>query len=116
LSVASPYPPKSSPPISGHPDHCSNFGKAISPRKTAGSSYIASEKLHTRYSSLSIRCRLLLLVNEGAICLLDALDFDKLDRVPGVLARDPITRMLKGRFIRKLQLQGSQQSGHRPLS
>ncbi len=30
-----------------------------------------------------------LLLNEGAICLFDALDFDRLDRVPDVLAREP---------------------------
>jgi ankyrin repeat protein len=30
-----------------------------------------------------------LFLNEGAICLFDALDFDRLDRVPDVLARDP---------------------------
>lgn len=30
-----------------------------------------------------------MLLNEGAICLFDALDYDRLDRVPDVLARDP---------------------------
>jgi ankyrin repeat protein len=30
-----------------------------------------------------------MLLNEGAICLFDALDFDRLDRVADVLARDP---------------------------
>jgi ankyrin repeat protein len=30
-----------------------------------------------------------MLLNEGAICLFDALDFDRLDRVPDILARDP---------------------------
>jgi hypothetical protein len=29
------------------------------------------------------------LLNEGAICLFDALDFDRLDRLADVLARDP---------------------------
>jgi ankyrin repeat protein len=29
------------------------------------------------------------LLNESAICLFDALDFDRLDRVPDILARDP---------------------------
>jgi len=30
-----------------------------------------------------------MLLNEGPICLFDALDYDRLDRVPDVLARDP---------------------------
>ena len=30
-----------------------------------------------------------LILNEGAICLFDALDYDRLDRVPDILARDP---------------------------
>lgn len=30
-----------------------------------------------------------LLLSEGAICLFDALDYDRLDRVPDILARDP---------------------------
>jgi ankyrin repeat protein len=30
-----------------------------------------------------------IMLNEGAICLFDALDFDRLDRVPDILARDP---------------------------
>lgn len=30
-----------------------------------------------------------MLLSEGAICLFDALDYDRLDRVPDVLARDP---------------------------
>ncbi|HEV8042256.1 MAG TPA: hypothetical protein VGP62_25490 [Bryobacteraceae bacterium] len=30
-----------------------------------------------------------LLLNEGAICIFDALDFDRLDRLPDILARDP---------------------------
>jgi len=30
-----------------------------------------------------------LMLNEGAICLFDALDYDRLDRVPDILARDP---------------------------
>ncbi len=30
-----------------------------------------------------------LILNEGAVCLFDALDYDRLDRVPDVLARDP---------------------------
>jgi ankyrin repeat protein len=30
------------------------------------------------------------LLSEGAICLFNALDFDRLDRVPDVLARDPV--------------------------
>jgi ankyrin repeat protein len=30
-----------------------------------------------------------LLLNEGAICIFDALDFDRLDRIPDILARDP---------------------------
>lgn len=30
-----------------------------------------------------------MLLNEGPVCLFDALEFDRLDRVPGILARDP---------------------------
>lgn len=30
-----------------------------------------------------------ILLDEGAICLFDALDYDRLDRVPDILARDP---------------------------
>jgi len=30
-----------------------------------------------------------ILLNEGAICLFDALDFERLDRIPDILARDP---------------------------
>ncbi|MBZ5627062.1 MAG: ankyrin repeat domain-containing protein, partial [Acidobacteriia bacterium] len=30
-----------------------------------------------------------MLLNSGPICLFDALDYDRLDRVPDVLARDP---------------------------
>ncbi|HTT61740.1 MAG TPA: ankyrin repeat domain-containing protein [Bryobacteraceae bacterium] len=33
-----------------------------------------------------------MLLDEGAICLFDALDFDRLDRVPDILARDPAAR------------------------
>jgi ankyrin repeat protein len=36
---------------------------------------------HTRMKNM--------LLSEGPICLFDALDYDRLDRIPGILARDP---------------------------
>jgi ankyrin repeat protein len=54
-----------------------------------------------------------LFLNEGAICLFDALDFDRLDRVPDVLARDP--ELLERPFAKCLSREPKPEDWQAPL-
>lgn len=54
------------------------------------------------------------LLSEGAICLFDALDYDRLDRVPDVLARDPA--VLNRPFAKCLTREPKPQDWQTPLA
>jgi ankyrin repeat protein len=54
-----------------------------------------------------------MLLNEGPICLFDALDMDRLDRVPDILARDPAS--LNRRFAECLSRDPKPEDWQTPL-
>ncbi len=54
-----------------------------------------------------------MLLNEGPICLFDALDFDRLDRIADVLARDPAA--LERPFADCLTREPRPEDRHTPL-
>ena len=54
------------------------------------------------------------LLNEPSICLFDALDFDRLDRIPDILASDP--EALERPFARRLTREPKPEDWHTPLA